>query len=594
MDVCQRQLQPEWMDDPWLDHSRRIGALNGLHRINAWSRTANYLWRAITHIASRRNLNQLRVLDVACGDGDLAIQIADRAARTNAKLEVYGCDISTTAVRHAATSAKQLAVTNCEFFVHDVLGDPLPSGFDIVVSTLFLHHLEHGQAVGLLKSMARQEACGGCMNARAVMALRAIRLDHVLENCDPSTVELLAIYHAGRSVEIPLPGGERITRSTLASSLVGCDAYTGRRHTTMSASILGLGLAVPEHSISQVDAANYALASCVATDKQRHLAPRLYLRSGVESRHSVLLESSTNGDAAKQSYYAPSNDSRPLGPSTSERMDIYRTEAQTLATQAAAHALKSAATPAEAITHIVSVSCSGFDAPGFDVALIERLGLSPQVARTHVGFMGCHGALNGLRVAKAFVNGDPTARILLVAVELCSLHYQYGWTNERIVSNSLFADGAAAVIVGRSGRSTPLWQLGDDLSEIVPNSRDAMTWRIADSGFEMTLSSSVPNLIRQELNPRLESWLARNQLTVRDIDGWAVHPGGPRILQACVDALALPEAVMATSYDVLRRYGNMSSPTVLFVLDALRSSSKGPIVALGFGPGLAIEACLLL
>lgn len=361
----------------------------------------------------------------------------------------------------------------------------------------------------------------------------------------------------------------------------------------MSTAILGLGLAVPEHSVSQVDAAEFALASCVATDKQRQLAPRLYLRSGVESRHSVLLNSSTNGRPATQAFFAPSDESRPLGPSTAERMCTYRSEAHRLACQSALRAIQTSGAAPEAITHIVSVSCSGFEAPGFDVTLIEQLGLSPQVSRTHVGFMGCHGALNGLRVAKAFTQADPSACVLLVAVELCSLHYQYGWTNERIVSNSLFADGAAALVVGSGRWSTPLWELGDDLAAIIPNSRDAMTWHIGDHGFEMTLSPSVPNLIRCELRPRIEAWLARNDLSIESIDGWAVHPGGPRILQSCHEALALPDAALSASYEVLRRYGNMSSPTVLFVLHELQSEVTGPIVALGFGPGLAIEACLL-
>jgi predicted naringenin-chalcone synthase len=275
-------------------------------------------------------------------------------------------------------------------------------------------------------------------------------------------------------------------------------------------------------------------------------------------------------------------------------MQIYRANAGNLACRAASQALSSAGSPADGITHLVTVSCSGFDAPGFDVQLIQELGLSLQVARTHVGFMGCHGALNGLRVAKAFAHADPQARVLLVAVELCSLHYQYGWTNERIVSNSLFADGAAALVVGKGRWGNPCWQLGDDMAEIIPNTQDAMTWRIGDNGFEMTLSPMVPETIRLQLRSRIVAWLSDNNLNIEDIAGWAIHPGGPRILQSCRDALGLPEEAMAASTNVLRRFGNMSSPTIVFVLDELRRSSRGPVVALGFGPGLAIEACLLL
>lgn len=361
----------------------------------------------------------------------------------------------------------------------------------------------------------------------------------------------------------------------------------------MRTSILGLGHALPAHFITQADAAEQSVACCVASDKQRHLAPRLYLRSGVETRHSVLLESSTNGDAAEQSYFSPPDEGKPLGPTTGDRMQPYRDNAGRLACRAAEEALAHAGAKPESITHLVTVSCSGFDAPGFDIDLISDVPLSPRVPRTHVGFMGCHGALNGLRVAKAYANADPEARVLLVAVELCSLHYQYGWTNERMVSNALFADGAAAAIVGRGRTPDALWQLGDDLAEVVPESRDAMSWRIGDHGFHMTLSVAVPELIMTELRPRMEAWLACNGLSIEEIGGWAIHPGGPRILQACRDALSLPEAALEASFEVLRRCGNMSSPTVLFVLEELRESTTGPIVALGFGPGLAIEACLL-
>lgn len=361
----------------------------------------------------------------------------------------------------------------------------------------------------------------------------------------------------------------------------------------MTTSILGTGLALPEHSISQTDAAACAVASCVATDKQRQLAPRLYQRSGVQSRHSVLLNSSTNGEPARQSYYAPSDAEHPLGPSTATRMQTYRSKSGKLACQAAERALASAEVTPDEITHLVTVSCSGFDAPGFDIQLMEELGLSPRVPRTHIGFMGCHGALNGLRVVKAFAGADPKAQVLLVAVELCSLHYQYGWTNERIVSNSLFADGAAALVAGQSDSNASCWSLGDDLAEIVPASQNAMTWRIGDHGFEMTLSAAVPELIRQQLRPRLAAWLERNGLTIESVDGWAIHPGGPRILHACQNALGLPEEALAASYNVLQRCGNMSSPTVLFVLEELQATVSGPTVALGFGPGLAIEASLL-
>jgi predicted naringenin-chalcone synthase len=361
----------------------------------------------------------------------------------------------------------------------------------------------------------------------------------------------------------------------------------------MTSSIFGIGLGVPEHFVTQQAAAQFALANCVATSSERRLAELIYEKSGIDSRRSVVLDSSTNGEAAEQSFFQPSNTRKPLGPSTAERMQTYTQCAVGLAEQAARNALQDASTAPEEITHIVTVSCSGFGAPGFDVALIKQLPLSHSVARTHVGFMGCHGAMNGLRVARSFVEADPTNKVLLVAVELCTLHYQYGWTPGRIVSNSLFADGAAAAVVSRTTGQSP-WELCDDLSEIVPDCEDAMTWNIGNHGFEMTLSPAVPELILAGLRPRMDAWLERNGLRVNEIGAWAIHPGGPKILEACIEALDLPDDALAPSYEVLRRYGNMSSPTSLFVLEELRrTGATGPTVMLGFGPGLAIEGALL-
>lgn len=362
----------------------------------------------------------------------------------------------------------------------------------------------------------------------------------------------------------------------------------------MNASIHGIGLSVPKHRVTQEAAAEFALANCIATGAHRMLAMRIYENSGVDSRHSVLLDSSSNGEPARQSYYAAPEPSRPDGPSTAQRMDAYRVNASELAERAARQALDESGVDADQITHLVTVSCSGFYAPGFDVDLINNLPLGRETSRTHIGFMGCHGALNGLRVARSYVNADPTAKVLLVAVELCTLHYQYNWTPGRIVSNSLFADGAAAAVIAAPEGGNDERVLADDYSIVVPACEDAMTWSIGDHGFEMTLSAEVPSLLEGHLRPAIEQWLARHDLTVEDVDSWAIHPGGPRILQAAQEALGLPENALDTSHEVLRRYGNMSSPTTLFVLDELaRSRGSDTTVAMGFGPGLTIEAALM-
>jgi predicted naringenin-chalcone synthase len=352
--------------------------------------------------------------------------------------------------------------------------------------------------------------------------------------------------------------------------------------------IAGIGTAVPTHRIAQEDAASIAHQFACETAAQERLFHSLYRRSGVETRHSVVLDASSGELNSRQSFFQEGD------VTTFGRMKKYETEAGALAVRASLDALGNAGITPERITHIVTVSCTGFHAPGFDIALIKQLPLRAGVARTHIGFMGCQGLINGLRVANAFVDADPAACVLACAVELCSLHHQYGWDAEKIVANALFADGAGAVVVlsdGEGGRGCRVAGLG---ATIIDNSDDAMSWRIGDHGFLMTLSPRVPEIIGRGLLPWLEPWLAAHGLSVGSVGSWAVHPGGPRILSAFGEATGLQRAALEPSYRVLAEYGNMSSPTILFVLRRLlESDAPRPYVLLAFGPGLSVEAALL-
>jgi predicted naringenin-chalcone synthase len=308
----------------------------------------------------------------------------------------------------------------------------------------------------------------------------------------------------------------------------------------------------------------------------------------------------------------------PGGPTTGQRMDFYRAGAPPLALQASTKALVNAAADASTITHLIAVSCTGFFAPGIDVALIEGLGLPRTVERVQVGFMGCHGAINGLQVADSIVRARPKSRVLLCAVELCSLHYCFEWEPSRAVGNAVFADGAAAVVIEAGppiddqGGTAPKgaevgtvsatadgtaarWRLAATGSCLIPKSSDDMTWRIGDRGFEMYLSPSVPDVIKEHLRPWLEAWLAEQGVTIAGVGSWAVHPGGPRILSAVEEALGLPRSATAMSREVLASVGNMSSPTVLFIIERFQTAGAArPCVALGFGPGLTAEVALFV
>jgi prepilin-type processing-associated H-X9-DG protein len=365
----------------------------------------------------------------------------------------------------------------------------------------------------------------------------------------------------------------------------------------MSLCIKGIGTAVPHHSIAQEDLAEAAGRLCGLTDKQRRLLPTLYRHAGVRKRHSVVLGSASSSDGTGQSFYQAVDVGGPHGPSTADRMRIYAESSTPLAAEACRRALAESRVAPKEITHLVTVSCSGFSAPGVDVHLFHELGLSPQVSRTHVGFMGCHGALNGLRVARAFTEADPNARVLLCAVELCTLHHQYGWNPDQIVANALFADGsAAAVCVPGSDeqKSDDVLSALSSASTIVPATEDLMSWRIGDNGFQMGLSARVPDVIRATLRSWLDGWLATQGFELAQVGQWAIHPGGPRILQACIEALELEPDAIDASKAVLAEFGNMSSPTILFIVDRLRrQSAPGPWVLLAFGPGLTIEAALV-
>ncbi len=362
----------------------------------------------------------------------------------------------------------------------------------------------------------------------------------------------------------------------------------------MSFRIHGIGTASPEFSISQEHAVQLAGAYGCVTDEQRRQMKALYRLTRVRSRSSVLLDSDSRDGFPAHAFFPPMQHDEDRGPTTAERMARYETDAPPLAARAAAAALADAGWAADTVTHLVTVSCTGFAAPSVDVGLIRRLGLRPTVARTHVGFMGCHGALNGLRVAQGLAETSAEARVLVCAVELCSLHFQYGWHVEWLVSNAIFSDGAAAVVgASAPGASSGDWTLVASGAALLEDSAELMSWRIGNHGFEMALSPRVPGVIERALRPWLDEWLSSQGTAVEQIATWALHPGGPRILEACAQAIGLGRDDYAISREVLGEFGNMSSPTILFILDRLRRrDASRPCVAIGFGPGLAVEAAL--
>ena len=350
------------------------------------------------------------------------------------------------------------------------------------------------------------------------------------------------------------------------------------------------GTAVPDHGASSAEAVGLVESLYAHEPRAARAAGRLYARSGIKRRHSVVLQRDALG-RLQQTLIDRKNGTLQM-PGTGERMRFFQAHASSLAAQACRSALKNAGCSGSQITHLITVSCTGFYAPGVDVELIDTLGLPATTRRIQVGFMGCHGMLNALRAARAIAGAQPEARVLVCAVELCSLHFSGKSDPMCMVADSLFADGAAAVVVAAIDAAP--YVLAAEGSYLFPDSRGMMSWTIGDEGFVMSLSPQLPGMLMRNLAQVIHAWLGESGVQRSQVTHWLVHPGGPRILRAAAGALELPESALQHSRQILSDYGNMSSPTLLFILHALGEVEAGSLLALvGFGPGITCEMLLL-
>jgi predicted naringenin-chalcone synthase len=335
--------------------------------------------------------------------------------------------------------------------------------------------------------------------------------------------------------------------------------------------------------------------------------------SGIDTRHTVVADFAP---FAAEPGASPADAPAPDGlfidaagtllhPTTRERNEVYTEQAAELAVRAARSALDdTAGFDAADVTHVITVSCTGFFSPGPDYVLVRQLGLDPGVQRFHVGFMGCYAAFPALKMAKAFCEADPRAVVLVVSVELCTLHVRSSSDPDQIVASSVFADGAAAALVTArepetaraAGATGAVLDLDDFATTLTPVGEESMAWTIGDHGFEMVLSSYVPKIIDEHISGALEPLLAAGPGV---IERWAIHPGGRSILDRVQSKLALSDDQLAPSREVLREYGNMSSATILFVLERiLAETAAHPVAggervcAMAFGPGLTVESGL--
>ncbi len=341
------------------------------------------------------------------------------------------------------------------------------------------------------------------------------------------------------------------------------------------ARINAIGTAIPDHDIHQ---AFIEWASRrVADPREAGLFSRMAARSGIAHRYSVLPIGSDGGSpVAPGGFYADD-----ILPPTSARMALYGDHAPNLALDA----IRKLESLGE-ISHLVVASCTGFTAPGIDQVIAERLGLSPSVERLLVGFMGCYAAISALRTARHIVRSDPHARVLVVTVELSSLHLQPESAIEPLLAMLQFGDGAAAALVTSEG---PGLAIDAPFAATLPNSETLIRWSIGDQGFAMHLSGEVPGRISEALRDPGFRQVLTGGVEPQEIDAWAVHGGGRSILDAVAHALGLNDALLAISRGVLHDYGNMSSSTLMFALAGFMNLNPKRGVALAFGPGLAAE-----
>lgn len=292
----------------------------------------------------------------------------------------------------------------------------------------------------------------------------------------------------------------------------------------------------------------------------------------VDSRYSVIGQGLDSGG-----FY-----SKERVPTTKERMQKFEAEALPLARKAIGELV---GLQADTITHFVVTTCTGFSAPGVDIGLVEACGLNSTVERYQVGYMGCHAALNGLKLANHIVRAEPKSRVLVINLELCTLHFRFTEDLETLISYLLFADGCAAAVVSADPKGI---RIGSFFSEIFPAEKDKIQWHIGNFGFEMHLSKELPKTLKQILP---QSKVLKRLDFLMPTELWAIHPGGKAIIDAVGEQFSIPEEKLKPSRDVLRKFGNMSSPTVMFVLKKILDdvSMSGNGLAVAFGPGVNSE-----
>jgi predicted naringenin-chalcone synthase len=352
----------------------------------------------------------------------------------------------------------------------------------------------------------------------------------------------------------------------------------------MNSSIVSIGLSNPGAPIPQAEIARFMKLAHQLDEYESRKLGFFYRKSGIDFRHSVLDD--FDKLQVEDFSFFPKNEELTPFPGTKARMEVFQQTAPELSALAVSSCLNQVGEKASSITHLILVSCTGMVAPGVELQLMQLLGLEEDVERYCIHFMGCYAAFTGLKLADKILRAEPEAKVLVVSVELCTLHFQKEYTEDNILANSLFGDGAAAALVINS---TEGLKINSYLSQVFKEGEGDMAWGIGDFGFEMRLSKYIPALLDRGITDLKDVFERKFGLSA--IRNFAIHPGGKQILQKVQEAFELGPEVNFHANEVLRNFGNMSSATILFVLDRMMKDPKigGDILSMGFGPGLTLE-----
>jgi prepilin-type processing-associated H-X9-DG protein len=359
--------------------------------------------------------------------------------------------------------------------------------------------------------------------------------------------------------------------------------------------ITSIGTANPENKFNQSMIADFMVRAMQMNTYDARKLRTLFRKTGIETRFSVIND---YGKTEGFDFYTNSKDLEPF-PSTGRRLSFYRQYALPLSMQSVSSCLSELENfDKQSITHLIVVSCTGMYAPGLDIDLINALGLPTNTQRLCINFMGCYAAFNGLRQADVICQSNPIAKVLVVCTELCSIHFQKENTDNNLLANALFADGSATLLVESAPRKGLNLKPVSFYCDLAPDGEQDMAWTVGDLGFEMRLSAYVPDVIKHGIKSLAQSLLNQISTSLEDISYYAIHPGGKKILEVIEGELKLTKYQNKLAYEILRNFGNMSSPTVLFVLDSICKNLNGvddkkKILSIAFGPGLTLESMVL-